>query len=214
MIWTLNPFVAVISTRGNAESVLSVLVIGTLYLIERKQLVLAAITFGISVHFKVYPIIYAIPIWFGIDHCFGSSFQYRLFSWRRASFGFIAASTFFMLNWIMYGIYGQTFIDETYLYHIYRKDHRHNFSLYFYHMYLGTESSFTWSLLSFVPQITAVAWLGVRFANDFVFSWFLQTFAFVALNKVCTSQVNWNNVVFYVVSLFSATHCSANEIGE
>jgi phosphatidylinositol glycan class M len=185
----LNPFVAVISTRGNAESILSLLVMGALYLLEKRSLLLGGMIFGLSVHFKVYPIIYAIPIWFGIDHQFGARFQYRLFSWRRCIFGMVAAITFFGLNWLMYILYGMPFLEETYLYHIYRKDHRHNFSLYFYHMYLNTEKSVGGSLLSFVPQFIVVLGLGIRFADDLAFAWFLQTFAFVALNKVCTSQV-------------------------
>jgi phosphatidylinositol glycan class M len=183
--------VAVISTRGNAESILSLLVMGALYLIEKRSLLFGAIIFGLSVHFKVYPIIYAIPIWFGIDHQFGAPFKYQFFSWRRLIFGLIAALTFFGLNWLMYTIYGLPFLEETYLYHIYRKDHRHNFSLYFYHMYLNTDASLMGSLLSFIPQLIVVVGLGIRFANDLAFAWFLQTFAFVTLNKVCTSQVFW-----------------------
>jgi phosphatidylinositol glycan class M len=190
-LWTLNPFVAGISTRGNAESILSLLVLTTFYLLETKRVFTSAIVFGLSVHFKVYPIMYAIPIWFGIDSIINPHHRFRFyfFSWTRFQFGLVAASIFFGLNVLMYHFYGQEFLQETYLYHISRKDHRHNFSFYFYHMYLSTDHSIVASVLSFIPQLSLVAILGMMFSDDVVFACFLQTFAFVALNKVCTSQV-------------------------
>lgn len=224
-LWMLNPFVAGISTRGNAESVMALLVLATLHTLSNNQVILSAVLFGVSVHFKVYPIIYAVPIWFGIDYFTqqqtdtsrGMStkakritrqstaatsartdsplkpFKFLLFSQKRIVFGVVAASVFLALNLLMYQIYGQEFLNETYLYHITRKDHRHNFSLYFLHMHLSSlEASSSWSLvtslLSFGPQLALVLLLGIFFANDIILACFLQTFAFVALNKVCTSQ--------------------------
>jgi hypothetical protein len=50
------------------------------------------------------------------------------------------------------------FVYETYLYHLVRKDNRHNFSVYFYHLYLRFElpSAGATSLLAFVPQVQCV----------------------------------------------------------
>lgn len=71
-----------------------------------------------------------------------------------------------------------------------RKDHRHNFSLYFYQIYLQFDSSLSMitALGSFVPQLGLVFFLGVRFSKNLAFACFLQTFAFIMLNKVVTSQ--------------------------
>ena len=87
-------------------------------------------------------------------------------------------------------------MQETYLYHISRKDHRHNFSLYFYPLYLshfeGNTPSF-FSLFgaagSFIPQFGIVLVLGALLAKrDIFLACFAQTFTFVMMNKVVTSQ--------------------------
>lgn len=84
--------------------------------------------------------------------------------------------------------YGDAFMEHTYLYHVTRKDHRHNFSVWFYQMYLGFDHAFM-GLVAFVPQLLLVTVAGVVFAKDVFFACFVQTFLFVTFNKVCTSQV-------------------------
>jgi phosphatidylinositol glycan class M len=61
LVWLLNPIVANISTRGSAESVLGVLVVGSLVAANSGRWRTAAIVFGMAVHFKLYPVIYAAP---------------------------------------------------------------------------------------------------------------------------------------------------------
>lgn len=97
--------------------------------------------------------------------------------------------------------WGQPFIEHTYLYHLRRLDHRHNFSPYFYTFYLSSfedaETQARWSelvrhpLAAFVPQMGLSLALGFKFgAQDLPLAWLLQTLAFVTFNKVCTSQVS------------------------
>ncbi len=83
-LWLLNPMVANISTRGNAESLLGVMVLGTLYLVmTRRHFYSACILFGFSVHFKIYPVIYAIPLLFLLDDAYGQPFnQYPSILWK------------------------------------------------------------------------------------------------------------------------------------
>jgi phosphatidylinositol glycan class M len=61
-IWLLNPMVANISTRGNAESVIGAMVLGSFYLIMKRRIGWGAFLYGLSVHFKTYPIIYSISL--------------------------------------------------------------------------------------------------------------------------------------------------------
>ena len=83
---------------------------------------------------------------------------------------------------------------ETYLYHIVRKDHRHNFSVYFYYMYLSgapgaASASSLVAILAFLPQLTLLVAFSLIYYRDICFCVFIQTATFVAFNKVCTVQV-------------------------
>lgn len=73
----------------------------------------------------------------------------------RLVFALVSAGAFFALTAVAYALYGFEFVYETYLYHLVRKDNRHNFSVYFYHLYLRFElpSAGATSLLAFVPQV-------------------------------------------------------------
>lgn len=100
--------------------------------------------------------------------------------------------------------WGQPFLQHTFLYHFTRLDHRHNFSSYFYPIYLSlflstgpsppslTLAAIRHPLSSFVPQFGIVLSAGFLLTprTGLVFAMFLQTAAFVVFNKVCTSQVS------------------------
>ncbi|KAF8975507.1 hypothetical protein BGZ46_009067, partial [Entomortierella lignicola] len=227
-IWLLNPMVANISTRGNAESVIGAMVLGSFYLIMKKRIGWGAFLYGLSVHFKTYPIIYSVALLVLMDDGYGGSRVsddqgekstnattgvkrsksnivarttkdiIDFITWRRVKFGLMSGGWFFLITGLMYYIYGYEFLFETYLYHVTRKDHRHNFSFWFYNIYL-TFTSPTGTLvgvLTFVPQLALVLAIGFCFGKDIFFCAFLQTFAFVAWNKVCTAQYFMWYIVF------------------
>jgi phosphatidylinositol glycan class M len=212
-IWLFNPFSIIVSTRGNAESLISLLVLGTIYFLFTKQIIAAAILYGLAVHFKIYPIIYALPIFLFLRtqeetksgrHTKRESEKRNLskffmdYFWpnkQQALFSFISAGIFLVITSTMYLVYGYEFLQETYLYHITRTDHRHNFSVYFYHLYLSANqaSSLIVGLLAFLPQIILLLSFSFRYApngkpSNLCFCLFLQTLAFVAFQKVCTAQ--------------------------
>lgn len=157
--WLFHPFSINVSTRGNAESLVAILVLLSLYpisapfrkysltfcryLIFTDNITLGAFFYGLSVHFKIYPIIYSIALYFFIDHIRPTPRNNqprigKLFTRNRLVFFFVSASTFLILTSWMYYLYGYKFLFETYLYHVSRTDPRHNFSVYFYQLYLHT----------------------------------------------------------------------------
>ncbi len=66
-VWLLNPLTATVSTRGNAEAILAVLVLGCLYCLMNKSVSLSAVLYGLAVHVKIFPIIYALPLFLLLD---------------------------------------------------------------------------------------------------------------------------------------------------
>ncbi|KDN35577.1 glycosyltransferase family 50 protein [Tilletiaria anomala UBC 951] len=164
----------------------------------------APIVLAIAVHFKIYPIVYAAPI---VAHLFASTGGAKLPIIR---FTIVAGFAFAIINLVAYGLWGTPFIEHSFLYHIHRKDHRHNFSAFFLPTYLSTVPStsgqiagnalskllpaeiltlLTSPLASFVPQLLLVAYLGFSIGSkDLVAAFFAQTMAFVHWNKVITSQ--------------------------
>ncbi|KAF4340894.1 GPI mannosyltransferase 1 [Fusarium beomiforme] len=208
-LWLWNPMVATISTRGSSEGLLGVLTMGLLWAVERRRLSLAAIILGLSVHFKIYPFIYAPAIiWWMDDARLGketkpasrpSSYKEAVsnfFTPERLKFGLLSLITFMILNLIMFSIYETPFLVHTYFHHVTRIDHRHNFSPYNVLLYLtsatptGSAPSFRIESFAFLPQLLlSCVLIPLAIAkHDLATSMMAQTFAFVTFNKVCTSQ--------------------------
>ncbi|VDM61430.1 unnamed protein product [Angiostrongylus costaricensis] len=157
----------------------------------------------LAVHLKIYPIIYLPSIFlhlcrlsarFGVSDLFKQIFS----NWK--GFAFISVGSFASVVLFFYWIYGEVFLEEFLLYHIKRRDIRHNFSAYFYLLYLIDEEESISKLvgfLAFLPQLFLVVYFSFRYHDDLPFCWFLTTFAFVTYNKVCTSQY----FVWYIISL-------------
>ncbi|KAK2747395.1 GPI mannosyltransferase 1 [Onygenales sp. PD_40] len=207
-IWLLNPMVATISTRGSSEGLLGVMVIALLWAVMEKRIALAGMLLGLGVHFKIYPFIYAPSIVWLLDeddenghkHDTSSSLITRIYSFvnrSRIILATTALAVFAALNISMYILYGFPFIQHTYLHHLTRVDHRHNFSPYNTLLYLSSSATanhaaagINFESLAFMPQLSLSAIL-IPLAlakKDLAGTMLAQTFAFVAFNKVCTSQ--------------------------
>lgn len=214
-IWLLNPIIANISTRGSSESVVGAVVVTTLYLADSRRWDAAALSFGLAVHLKIFPVVYGSSLLTAMLQ----PRQLRRSFVRIVRFGAVSLSAFVAINLALYLLYvvspfsldislnqsfhsswGQPFLDETFLYHLRRLDHRHNFSPYFYPYYLaaaspsqlatGVQAFARHPLAAFVPQMGLCLILGAVLGGcDLPFAWLVQTCVFVTFNKVCTSQV-------------------------
>ncbi|EON62418.1 GPI mannosyltransferase 1 [Coniosporium apollinis CBS 100218] len=207
-IWLLNPMVAQISTRGSSEGLLGVIVTALLWALLQRRIRLAGFLLGFGVHFKIYPFIYAASIVWWLDgedreataQAKGQPQDSLLSRFRsfcnadRVVLAVYSFLTFMVLNTIMYKFYGWPFVQNSFLHHLTRIDHRHNFSPYNILLYLsaspGTHSSLRLESLAFLPQIflSAVAIPLTLGKKDLASTMLAQTFAFVTFNKVCTSQ--------------------------
>ena len=161
--WIFNPMIVGMPTRGSNDNIISLLIFIALYFLLKKQYVLAGLSYGLSVHFKIYPIIYSFVLYFFIDMdrsliAKGKTLKAIVskkgfFTRDRLVFTFVSAGTFIGLTTFFYFIYGYEFLYEAYLYHFVRKDHRHNNSVYFYLIYqlFDAQSSTLIAVLTFLP---------------------------------------------------------------
>ncbi|KAI9706703.1 MAG: GPI mannosyltransferase 1 [Candelina mexicana] len=204
-LWLLNPMVAAISTRGSSESLLAVMVLGLLWAVLKRRVWLAGGLLGLSVHFKIYPFIYGASIMWYLDD------SRSWVGWKkRGLIPFDWIDRFMNPARKVLIRYGFPFLQHTYLHHLTRIDHRHNFSPYNTLLYLNSARSSTTSnttissptttttipthlhleSLAFIPQLAlSVILIPIRLSKISLPSTMLaQTFAFVTFNKVCTSQ--------------------------
>lgn len=190
--------------------------VSTLLPIWTGNIAQAAVWYGLVVHFRIYPIIYALPIVLVLDpkffrpgqkpvmNCWASdnlemsqstqivarwNLQAALkfiFSRERIMFGLISGAVFLLCTGLSFYLYKWEFLHEALLYHLTRTDPRHNFSIYFYHIYLhyGCDFTVVEKLISFLPQFAVQLVVIFCFAWDLPFCIFVQTVAFVAFNKV------------------------------
>ncbi|XP_953179.1 mannosyltransferase, putative [Theileria annulata] len=202
-LWLLNPFVIAISSRGNADTIICLIIISSIYFLKRGHISVSALLFGLSVHFKLYPVIYALPVVFHLYSrelvCCWLNFRKFLMklplllithiNFKQIRFAILSFLSFAFFTYLTFYLYGFESIYESYLYHYVRKDHRHNFSLYFNLMYYIVDTNMNLNLfVSFVPQVFCFLIFSLVAFVDLTLSLFLMTISFVSLNKVLTSQ--------------------------
>jgi phosphatidylinositol glycan class M len=68
LLWLYNPFTVTISTRGSCDSLVTVMLLATLLMVLQGRVVLPALLYGLAVHFRIFPIVYAPAIVLFLAH--------------------------------------------------------------------------------------------------------------------------------------------------
>lgn len=201
LVWLYNPLPMVIATRGNGDSITSLLVLTSMFCMlkpkEHKwQYFIAGLIHGLAIHFRLYPIVFSLSYYIYAGHTVDhKNFVQQLLMPNRKQLELIAGTIIGLtgLTIIFYHLYGYEFIYESYLYHLVRKDTRHNFSLYFYLQYLNTDAEITLleKLLTSAPQLLILVSISLAFSHNrklLPFAILLEAFTMVTFNSVVTSQ--------------------------
>ena len=198
--WIYNPVTITISTRGSNDNIITMMVYASVFFLLKRNYVKAGLLYGLSVHFKIYPIIYCVPLFLFIDCDRQAILKGRplitrlivgkFFTKNRMVFTGVSVATFFGLSMLFFVIYGSEYLNEAWLYHLVRKDNRHNYSVYFYHILQTYDqpSTLATTVLTFVPQWLLVLTAGLLFHHDLFLAIVVQTWTFVTFNKVMTAQ--------------------------
>lgn len=191
--WLYNPLSIIISTRGNADSFSALFVLLTLLKFKEQKIFLAGIFHAISIHLRLYPIVFSLPLYIAIEDSHRNKFLKFFFpNKKRLLLSLTCVSTLGLLTYLFYYLYGFKFIDESLLFHIKRVDIRHNYSVFFYLQYLSSVSGI--NVLSkcamILPQLMLLILLSFIYGNrrDIVFCEMTLSFVIVAFNSVLTCQ--------------------------
>jgi len=114
--WIYNPVTVGMSTRGSNDNIMALLVFASIYFLLKREYIIGGIVYGLSIHWKIYSIIYCIPFYFFID-CdrkeilegktpFLSIIFRKFFTKNRVTYGLVTVITLLSLTIIFYLIYG------------------------------------------------------------------------------------------------------------
>ena len=236
--WLYNPLAINICTRGSSESLqvlLPVLITVTIVTTGQKSFaraILAGIFHGIAVHSKLYPIIYSLSFMTYFAPlasrrsaspdknnsttllqsllAFVLTWAKRLLTPIPLIFLVTFLVTFASLTYLAYLWYGPISLDEGLLYHLSRVDHRHNYSMHWYWIYLGrARPNFKHNMaiigkLLLLPQLLLLVYTSLTLGPaNLGLALFIQTYLFVTQNKVITAQY----LTWYLCLLPLCSHC-------
>lgn len=207
-LWLLNPLSINVSTRGSFDAITGALVLWATSALLEGSLSWAAVAFGLVVHLRVYPIIYAPSFALylarsslkkaqraGVNgHVKGVAVWTNLLSRRPLLFAVLSAATFFVCTAACARAFGREFVHNALLYHLTRTDNRHNYSIYWYWIYLDYGGRHRWllGLAAFIPQAVMLVVSASLLHGDLALCVVVQTALFVFFNKVFTGQyITW-----------------------
>lgn len=198
-LWLYNPLSIIISTRGNADSISCFLVLITLFAHTQNWYILSAFFFAVSIHVRIYPVIYGLVYYLSIDNTHNYTSKVKMIysglypTRKKILFIITFVASLIAVTWPWYYLYGQQFLNESYLYHVRRLDVRHNFSVYFYLNYLlssSEQTSIIYNIFTKIVPLILIVCLSFTFCRteDLSFCQFCLSFIMVTFNTVVTSQ--------------------------
>jgi phosphatidylinositol glycan class M len=181
------------------------------------QAVMAGVSHGIAIHSKLYPIIYTLSFMAYLstrnDPLTTKTTKTNSFPWTEPLrlvrligiwvsrlfqpvpllFMCVSLLTFAGLTYLAVLWYGEIALQEGLLYHFSRVDHRHNYSMYWYWIYLArarmTSNLQVMGRILLLPQVVLLVYSSLGLAPFHLgLAIFVQTFLFVTHNKVITAQ--------------------------
>lgn len=194
-----NPIVLNVSTRGNSDMLITFMSMCVISKFLEKKYTASAVMLGLAIHFKIYPVIYALPLVLGLWEREKDKKLIRR-AWdtlaQSIRLGVICIISFSVPTALCFVAYGHQYIHEAFLYHIHREDHRHNFSPYWLLMYLnmgrrtlqGSEGDYAPGLFAFLPQFIVLSFTAFKLRRNVAQACCVETVFFIAFNKVCTVQ--------------------------
>lgn len=183
--WLANPIAIGICTRGSSDAIVAAMVAIAIDLADSKLPIMAGAVLGVAAHVKLYPIIHlpAFVVHFVSAETNGFS--------KACTCAASAVAAFLVTSVAACCAYNE-YLDEALLYHIRRVDHRHNFSPFWFPIYLALHASVRRNVIGLAPFVLHAASQAATIAclarRDVVVCVFAQTLLFVAANKVSTAQ--------------------------
>ena len=195
----LNPFMIYINGRGSCESISVMLLAGAIYHMRLSDedkhrysnLVIASLFYGLLVHFRLYPAIFGLTIYMYINR---GRILPRL---GILIFGIGTVAVNALLSLYFYREFGEIFLEECYLYHLKRKDPRHNYSLFWIstvYDYFSMDGN--GGLLNMMEngrlilgiRLVLIVVVAASYRKNHLMAMLIQTFVFTTLNTVYTAQ--------------------------
>ena len=183
-LWLFNPFVLFISTRGSADALVCFLLFATLLSLSKRKIALAAFFYGLAIHFRLFPVIYALAFFLYCNQNRGSN----LFSRDALLFTSFSLLTFFAITLLATLLYGCDVIQHAFLYHLSRVDFKHSYSLFFYPTYLSLQTGSPLHHIALLSQLLLLFLLSIRFYPSPPTALLLLSLLFVTFNRVITAQ--------------------------
>ena len=156
----MNDFFRLTLFPSLLDSISNFLVLLLLRQAKKENYTTAGILLGLAIHLRIYPIIFLPSLLYHIlfdrcicqrnrdpsiaqaeeDHISFVSYYYSFFSTRNCFrcvyFLLTTLGSLSLATAISYHYYGAEYLQQSIFYHCFREDHRHNFSLHFYWIYL------------------------------------------------------------------------------